>query len=96
MTKQQILLGSLSQDLFRIANFIHTHSKRSANRFWQEQKRWLKELEKEKLAPYLLKIIHELKALDFDATSLAQGEKLLTYGVIIQSLACHNLVNSAD
>jgi len=91
MNKQQILLGSLSQDLFRIANFIHTGSHKSAERFWQETKRWTGELKKENNPIYLNKILSRLDKINFDPTSLEQGELLLTYGVITQSLAFNGL-----
>ena len=99
MTQQQILLGSLSQDLFRIANFIQTGSVRSALRFWQEANRWLAHLQKESnLAgnpAYLTKILKDIANTDFDPTSLEQGEKLLTYGVILQSIAVNGVSKQA-
>ena len=89
MTKEQVLLASLSQDLFRIANFVYVGAPASAERFWRESQRWLGELEKANLPPALAKIIRRLQATAFDAHCLAQGERLLTYAVITQSLAYH-------
>ena len=87
MSERQILLGSLSQDLFRIANFIQTGSTKSAERFWQETKRWINDLKKENNPAYLDRILKNLDDMNFDPASLEQGEKILTYGVITQSLA---------
>jgi hypothetical protein len=89
MTEQQVHLASLSQDLFRIANFIYTGAQASAERFWRESQRWLAELEKTDLPPALEKIIRKLSTTSFDPQSLVLGERLLTYAVITQSLAYH-------
>ena len=91
MSEQQILLGSLSQDLFRIANFIQTGSIKSAERFWQETKRWITQLKKEDNPAYLDRILTNLDKINFNPTSLEQGEKILTYGVITQSLAINGI-----
>jgi len=89
MNNQQILLGSLSQDLFRIANFIQSGSIKSAERFWHETKRWTADLKNENNPAYINRILFELDKMNFNPTSLEQGEKILTYGVITQSFAVH-------
>jgi hypothetical protein len=91
MSEQQILLGSLSQDLFRISNFIQTGSVKSAERFWRETKRWIEALEKENNPFYLKNILHKLSHLSLNPTSLEHGELILTYGVITQSVAVHGV-----
>jgi len=91
MNNQQVLLGSLSQDLFRIANFIQTGSIKSAERFWQETKRWIADLKRENNPIYIDRILSDLDKMDFNPASLEQGEKILTYGVITQSLAVHGV-----
>ena len=96
MTQQQILLGSLSQDFFRIANFIQTGSIKSAERFWQEAHHWIECLQKERNPTYLTKILKDIIDTDFDAFSLEQGEKILTYGVILQSLAVHGIADQSS
>ena len=89
MSEKQILLGSLSQDLFRIANFIASGSVKAAERFWDESQKWIKELKKYNHPAYLTKILHKLQKMKLDTKSMEQGELFLTYGVIIQSVACN-------
>ena len=40
----KLLIGSLSNDLYRITNFINKRSYKAAERFQKEAKRWAKEL----------------------------------------------------
>ncbi len=89
MSEEQILLGSLSQDLFRIANFIASGSVKAAERFWVESRKWLLALEKYEQPDYLAKILQRLRQMEFEVESREQAELILTYGVIIQSLVCH-------
>jgi hypothetical protein len=89
MPNKQLLLSSLSQDLFRIANFVQTGATKSAWRFWQETRRWLAELQQENMPSYLRRIMTELETMNFDPSNLSQAERILTYGVITQSLAYH-------
>ncbi len=89
MNEQQVLLGSLSQDLFRIANFIQTGSEKSAQRFWQEAIRWVEDLKKNKKPAYLDRVLDRISEIELNPSSIEQGEEILTYGVITQSLAIH-------
>jgi len=91
ISSQQVLLSSLSQDLYRVANFVHAGSIKSADRFWLEAGRHVKELLRAKNPPHLNKILMDLGKMDFDSTSIEQGELLLTYGLIAQSLAFHGI-----
>ncbi len=89
MNEKQVLLGSLSQDLYRVAHCIQTGSTRSAERFWQESARWIQDLKQHDNPSYLDEIFSSLEEISFDPQSIEQGERILTYGVITQSLAVH-------
>ena len=76
MTDTQMLIGSLSNDLLRVANLIHRGSDKGAARFFVEAKRWSLELENKELKPYIKKIVADLDASD-DHLTLEKAEKFL-------------------
>lgn len=84
-----MLIGSLANDLYRVASLTQRGSLKAANRFWQESKRWILELSNQKLANYIKDIILDLES-DHDTNiSEEKAEKLLMYGVLLQNYALH-------
>jgi len=80
-----MLIGSLSNDLYRVANLTARGSQKSANRFWQESKRWSLELSNQDLKDYIKDIIIDLNS-DIDSNvSQEKAEKLLMYGTLLQN-----------
>jgi hypothetical protein len=89
MTEYKLLLGSLSNDLNRVANLSYRSSIQSATRFWQETKRWLTDLQNYSHPPHIAKIITTLQHTAFNPTDLAQAEQHLMYSIILQNYTLH-------
>lgn len=53
MTDTKMLVGSLSNDLFRVASLAQRGSTRAASRFLQEAQRWSRDLQKHDVAEYV-------------------------------------------
>jgi hypothetical protein len=88
MTETNLLIGSVSNDLYRVASLIHRGSDKTAARFLQESKRWTKELRHHPLKPYLKKIIQDID--QSHDLSLESGEKYLMYSVLLANYTLHN------
>ena len=84
MTETQLLIGSLSNDLFRIANLNYRGSNKAATRFVQESKRWAIPLMEKDIPPYIKKIAKEI-AESNNKISKKTAEKYLMYGVLLQN-----------
>lgn len=87
MTNAQLLVGSLSNDLFRVASLAQRGSTKAALRFLREAKRWADPLQEEEVADYILKIAREISAKNDDAISLEEAERHLMHGVLLQNYA---------
>jgi len=90
MKDTKLLIGSLSNDLYRIANLINRRSYKAAERFQKESKRWVKELKNCKVKSYIRKIINDLnssKSANIKSQKLA--EKYLMYSILLQNYALH-------
>lgn len=55
MNNTKIFIGSLSNDLLRVANMIARGSDKGAVRFFAEAKKWNTQLKHHKLKPYIQK-----------------------------------------
>jgi len=88
MTDTNLLIGSLSNDLLRLATFTHNGSP-SAKRFLTEAKRWAAPLQTADLPPYIAKIVEDIILAPTDLPSLAEAEKYLMYSVLLQNYALH-------
>ena len=86
-----MLIGSLSNDLFRVASLRQRGSKQAASRFLKEAKRWAMPLQEEDVAAYIVNIAKDIFYLSDDSLSLAEAEKCLMYGVLLQNYALHNI-----
>ena len=85
MTDKKMLIGSLSNDLYRVANLSGRGSQKAADRFWQETKRWTKELVAKELKGYIKNIILDLNSDNVPSVSQEKAEKLLMYSVLLQN-----------
>jgi len=89
MTETKMLIGSLSNDLFRVASLSQRGSYQAAEKFLTEALRWAKQLSQAQLKPYIKKIIADLSSQNHDLHSLAKSEQFLTYSILLQNYALH-------
>ena len=89
MTKTKLLIGSLSNDLYRVATLSHRGSLIAATKFFAEAQRWSAELADHKLKPYIEKIVTEVKNTQEGDFSPAQAEQFLMYSVLLQNYSLH-------
>jgi len=90
MNETQLLIGSLSNDLLRVANFVQRGSDNGAKRFYAEAKRWNSQLKNKKLKPYIKQIIQDIDTC-IEPLTLARAEKLLMYSILLQNYCLHNI-----
>mgnify|MGYP001591085495 FL=1 len=89
MTNTKLLIGSLSNDLYRVATLSHRGS-RAASRFFEESKRWTEELRDHKLKPYIRKILNDLESTKYKSETLSENaETFLMYSILLQNYALH-------
>lgn len=89
MTDKKMLIGSLSNDLYRVASLTQRGSIQAANRFFAESQRWSNKLADHDLEKYIEKIISNLNSNNKIALDEAQAEKILMYSVLLQNYALH-------
>ena len=89
MTDTRLLIGSLSNDLFRVASLTQRGSNQAATRFLQEAKRWSTTLKKHKLPSYIMKITEEISSYKKNI-DIVSAEKFLMYGILLQNYALHH------
>lgn len=86
MTSQtRLLVGSLSNDMFRVANLRQRGSTVAAKRFLVEAKRWASELQHQEVAGYIRKITEDVVNKESGDISEAEAERYLMYGVLLQN-----------
>lgn len=87
MTGQKLLIGSLANDLFRVAQLIVRQSYPNAERFWQESQVWVNDLLSNQSLPETIKTIIKkrvqikqfLPSDDFAEEALTDGVRLQNY-----------------
>jgi len=90
MTTKQLLIGSLSNDLYRVANLLQRGSQKGALRFFEESKRWTTELQSHKVKPYIRKIIDDVINDTQDSIQAEPAaEKYLLYSILLQNYSKH-------
>ncbi|MDQ3008025.1 MAG: hypothetical protein M3Q81_00340 [bacterium] len=89
MTAEQMLAGSLSNDLFRVATLAQRGSAQAAMRFLKEAQRWSNDLQELPTKEYIKKIAQDISATKEDDISTADSEKYLMYGVLLQNFCLH-------
>ena len=82
-----MLIGSLSNDLMRVASLTQRGSDKAAERFLVEAKKWAEQLSKYKFKGYILKIIEDIQS--ETALSLEKAEKFLMYSILLQNYCLH-------
>jgi len=88
MTEKQLLLGSLSNDLLRVANLTFRGSTVAAHKFMLEAKKWAAQLEDHKLKEYIAKIVQDV-LIDANLTQ-DRAERLLMYSILLQNYTLKN------
>ena len=83
-----LLVGSLSNDLFRVANLAQRGADKAAERFVVEAKKWAQPLVDENVADYIKKIANEVVEND-EKVSMERAERYLMYGILLQNYALH-------
>jgi hypothetical protein len=91
MNETKMLVGSLSNDLFRVANLTQRGSIKAASRFAKEAKRWAVPLQKQNVKDYIKNIANDISKQDEEKISIQLAEKYLMYGILLQNYALHNL-----
>ena len=83
MSDIKLLVGSLSNDLFRVAALKARNSDKAAKRFMVESKRWSSQLiDNDNVAEYIRKIAVDVNDGEGEL-SLELAEKYLMYGVLL-------------
>jgi hypothetical protein len=93
MTESLMLVGSLSNDLFRVASLAQRKSTKAASRFLKEAKRWAKPLSESNVNDYIVKIAKDISARKNNDISIKSAELYLMYGILLQNYALHNKQN---
>ena len=83
------LVGSLSNDLFRVANLTQRGNHKGASRFLIEAKRWAIPLKSASVKPYIQTIVTKVSKDSEANIDLARAETYLMYGVLLQNYALH-------
>ncbi len=83
MTQQKLLIGSLSNDLQRVATLSYRGSEQAAEKFWQSAQVWLDELDEEQLVPYVQNIMSNLK--QQKVLQKQNIEDYLMYSILLQN-----------
>ena len=91
MTETKMMVGSLSNDLFRVANCAQRGSTKAASRFAQEAKRWSVPLQERNVAKYIKKIAHDVSSQKSNNISLSLAERYLMYSILLQNYSLHSL-----
>ncbi|RJR28296.1 hypothetical protein C4564_05725 [Candidatus Microgenomates bacterium] len=89
MNDTRMLVGSLSNDLFRVANLAQRGSNEAASRFAREAKRWATPLLERETHPYIKKIAADVAKQKEDKISIELAEKYLMYGILLQNYALY-------
>ena len=63
MSKTNLLIGSLSNDLYKVACLTQRGSIKAAEVFWRQSDRWIKDLENAQVEGYIKKIIFDVKSM---------------------------------
>ncbi len=90
MNSTQMLLGSLSNDLFRVASCAQRGSTQAASRFLTEAKRWAISLQSQTVAAYIKTIANDIAQREVSDISIESAERYLMYGILLQNYTLHH------
>lgn len=86
MSNTKLLIGSLSNDLYRVACLTQRGSVKAAEKFWVQAGRWVNELDNANLKPYIRNIILDIKSqLNSNSCTMESAEKYLMYSILLQN-----------
>lgn len=89
MTETKLLIGSLSNDLLRVATMIHGKSP-TAEVFFREIFRWVHALDKASVKPYIQAILSDLQSHEDNLQYTEElAETYLTYSILLQNYSLH-------
>jgi len=89
MTTTKMLIGSLSNDLLRVANLTYRGSNTAAAKFMTESERWVQELSEHETKPYIANIIADIKLHSKHKLNLELADKFLMYSTLLQNYTLH-------
>ena len=90
MTDVQLLIGSLSNDLFRVASLTQRGSTKTATRFLHEAKRWSNSIQDHKVPLYVQSIANQVSDYTEELIDIETAEKYLMYAVLLQNYTLHH------
>ena len=90
VTNVNMLLSSLSMDLYRVAQAANRGSVATCRRFLTETNRWSNELEKMTLKPSVLKLINKTKQLQKYEVDQTLAEHALVYSILLKNQVIKN------
>lgn len=84
MTETQVLIGSLSNDLLRVASLAQRGAKKGSERFFSEAKKWAGKLEGKDVPGYINEIAKDIVK-SSDKVNTERAERYLMYGILLQN-----------
>jgi hypothetical protein len=91
VNKTQLLIGSLLNDLYRVANCKATGSQKAATRFEKEAIKWARKLKNKNIPEHIRKITHQISNKKGNRISQSLAEDYLMYSIILQNYVSHSL-----
>lgn len=89
MTETKMLIGSLSNDLLRVATMMYKKSS-SAETFFHEMFRWINRLDIALVKPYIQTILSDIKSHEHHPQNTEErAETYLMYGILLQNYSLH-------
>jgi hypothetical protein len=85
----KMLIGSLSNDLIRVASLSQRGSNQAAQKFLIEAKRWALPLKNHTTPSYISNIVREISNRDDSDISIESAERFLMYGILLQNYTLH-------
>ena len=83
----KMLLAALSQDLYRIAISLHTHSDKTAEKFTSVALQTASQIDRRDVKPHIKKVLVNLPVILGEHDKKLRSEDVLTYSIIIQNSA---------
>ena len=89
MTETKMLIGSLSNDLARVANMMYKKSS-STEVFFHEMFRWVHGLDTGRMKPYIQNILADIKSHEkHPQFTEERAESYLMYSTLLQNYTLH-------
>ncbi len=90
MTNTLLLIGSLSNDLFRVSSLTQRGSTKAASRFLVEAKRWSNSIQDHKVPLYIQSIANQVSDCAEEQIDMETAEKYLMYAILLQNYTLHH------